>query len=72
MNDVNLFPTDFNHLLRRWKCDRWFWFQLFLADMNTFDKETDDALSRLQTMESKLNDTTLVSGRYFSLNFRRK
>ncbi|XP_076809150.1 integrator complex subunit 10-like [Clavelina lepadiformis] len=51
-----IFEKDFNHLNRRWKCDRWVWFQLFIIDLHVYEGDHKGALNRLQLLEEKLKD----------------
>jgi len=62
LHSNDTFDKDFNHLMRRWRCERWFWLQLFLVDMDVLDSgNPDEALQRLQNVEAKLNDTSVRS-----------
>nr|CAB3256326.1 integrator complex subunit 10-like [Phallusia mammillata] len=56
LHSIDSFEKDFNHLTRRWKCERWLWFQLFLVDLHNMDGNYKAALSRLNAVESKLQE----------------
>uniref|UniRef100_H2Y982 Integrator complex subunit 10 n=1 Tax=Ciona savignyi TaxID=51511 RepID=H2Y982_CIOSA len=47
------FEKDFHHLARRWKCERWYWLQLFLIQLQTFNGNYKAVLSRLASLQLK-------------------
>nr|XP_026692229.1 integrator complex subunit 10-like [Ciona intestinalis] len=47
------FEKDFHHLARRWKCEKWFWLQLFLIELQTYEGNYKAVMTRLMTLQQK-------------------
>lgn len=58
LNGDDGFEKDFNLLTRRWKVDKWTWYQLFLANVAIFEEEYHLALTSLSVLLQRLNDDT--------------
>ncbi|XP_039251822.2 integrator complex subunit 10-like [Styela clava] len=44
------FEKDFSHLYRRWKIEKWTWFQLFLSDHFSYEKDHKSSLTRINNL----------------------
>jgi len=56
LNADNGFEKDFNMLTRRWKIEKWIWYQLFLVNVDIFESEKDIPLSRLNELQQRIKD----------------
>ena len=57
---VLYFIIDFNMLTRRWKIEKWIWYQLFLVNVDIFESEKDIPLSRLNELQQRIKDDRSV------------